>query len=828
MDAWLERRRAQVRREDLFTFVSAAAACTGQREFYSDARGQTVSLAFLHQYMLGTERRLYAGALALSLNHFNQLLVIENLLSAPRGAGPWEGRLIAAALRRLPPQRVYRLLERLRKRRINNRRTRAVIRDYLAGRADLVHDAVKYRRRVRIAARHAHVSLPGETGRFLFALRSTPYFSAPMFRAFRRAHYDRSALSELPYTVAVGLAARRKMNREALLSVARPRLTREEALRLQVAEAEPLELGSVPLTRLASYILALPVARRLARSDELREALARSAGRAARDGRSRLPRVAAVLDRSWSSSGSREKHLRPLAVSLATSALLAAASTEYRAFWTASIEDELLVTPHGQTDLVTPTLAALAWQPSILVLVSDGYENDPAGGFAELVRMHDRYLDPEGRLAWVHFNPVFDPDSFVPRPVSPLVPTVGLRDAADIPPLLSFIRALVGGCAMSGPLELTGLTAAPAQILGSFRLVPLLREPGASRLRLDYRPIGETITAARLNTRGLHYLSHIPYALSLTTDTERPRDRHEPDGKIHTYHCASVRIAQRMVKKQGPGEIRLFPLHLAMEGYLSICFGGPDISWAEYSRRALTTGLNPRCEFTVPGSALPGFDAALATFEIHENQCGVMVFVAEALASILVVGHPDDYRLLHPALLADFYGELIYRYGFMYPTIAVQSHRVDGGPLTDLADLARALTSLKAAAREETALLTQQIMTRDIAVEHVTGLGACRIERFMTDLMPDLENHIGERILHDDGSLQYLKTYRLSAGQTRRAHLLSRLKAASWNLDEAAAALHTSKDALIIRLDAAGFGYLLKEDILFGARRRMGIGRPAI
>lgn len=87
--------------------------------------------------------------------------------------------------------------------------------------------------------------------------------------------------------------------------------------------------------------------------------------------------MAAVLDCSYSSSGSSEKRRRPLGVAVATHYLLQAASQEYRAFWTIPVEDALQVRPHGQTDLATPLLAALGSGADLVVIVSDGCENYP-------------------------------------------------------------------------------------------------------------------------------------------------------------------------------------------------------------------------------------------------------------------------------------------------------------------------------------------------------------------------------------------------------------------------------------------------------------------
>ena len=76
--------------------------------------------------------------------------------------------MLFAALSSLPAQRAYRVLEALRERKINNRRARAVARKYLGQRRDLAFEALKYRSKLRAAAAHAHVALPGELGQFLF------------------------------------------------------------------------------------------------------------------------------------------------------------------------------------------------------------------------------------------------------------------------------------------------------------------------------------------------------------------------------------------------------------------------------------------------------------------------------------------------------------------------------------------------------------------------------------------------------------------------------------------------------------------------------------
>jgi hypothetical protein len=230
-------------------------------------------------------------------------------------------------------------------------------------------------------------------------------------------------------------------------------MTAAERLRLQSAAAKAgvdvdLDLARAPLTRLALYVLSLPPAEQGARAAELDAALAASARRCLAASPLKLGRVAAVLDRSYSASGSPDKPRRPLALALAVHYLLAAASAEYLPYWTAPTPDPLRLTARGQTDLATPLLDALERRPDLVVVVSDGFDNDPPGAAGEVCRVFRRRLDPDRRTAIVHVNPVFDVPHFGPRPLvsgarpgeRPAVPTVGLRDAEDLPTVLAFAR----------------------------------------------------------------------------------------------------------------------------------------------------------------------------------------------------------------------------------------------------------------------------------------------------------------------------------------------------------------------------------------------------
>jgi hypothetical protein len=292
------------------------------------------------------------------------------------------------------------------------------------------------------------------------------------------------------------------------------------------------------------------------------------------------------------------------------------------------------------------------------------------------------------------------------------------------------------------------------------------------------------------------------------------------EGKRFGFGSYGVRVAHRMARREDDNRLRILPLHLAMEGFLGLYFGGPEIAWTEYSQQAIRHGLDPRFERSIRARRIRGLEDALRVFEIHDKQVGVALFVSDALASVFVVPHPDDYRVLHATLLEDFYGELLYQYAIHAEERRMEAS-IDEKAVASLGDLRSGLDRMKRALATFHEEMTRGIFGWRGRSEAVYSAGPFQLRRFVTELNPSEENHIGEVIVRsDDGAIEYMKSYRLSAAQTRRAFLLSKLAAHHWNLDVTAAALGQTKEELIRRLDNAGFGYLIKEDILKAARKK--------
>lgn len=450
--------------EDLVLFINACFTCTGQREFYEDARQQDLSIDFLHGYILGNYRRLYALTLATGINHHNQALIIFNLLAsgAPKHSAHKleEANLVRLSLSELPINRVLKLFTRLKLERVNNRRTRAVIKSYLNARKDHAFDAVKYRSKIKQALAHVHEKVDGERARFLFdsAEAKPKSFKTPIFDSYQRARYSKQAVYELPFTVAESFAERHSIPRDVFLKGIEGQLTKNERLRLQKAAARErrvsidVDFGKLDLTRLVLYWFSLSYAKQVEVKDQFEMALEKHAEKLLKGTQIVQDKIALVVDRSFSMWGSKEKKRRPLAIAFAVHQILKRAAKAYKVFWSSPIKQDLHLQPKGQSNIAEPFIDALKTKPDMLLIVSDGFENDPEGLTSQIYQAWLKVKTEKKNTSVVHLNPVYDANNFDVKGFGGGITSVGIRSAEDIAVTLEYCR-FAGGRATIDFLE---------------------------------------------------------------------------------------------------------------------------------------------------------------------------------------------------------------------------------------------------------------------------------------------------------------------------------------------------------------------------------------
>ena len=377
---------------------------------------------------------------------------------------------------------------------------------------------------------------------------------------------------------------------------------------------------------------------------------------------------------------------------------------------------------------------------------------------------------------------------------------------------------------------LHGLRLGAPQTLGAIRIIPVLRDAPTEDLRLARRDVDAigvvSVDHAGPAAPGLKYLAFVPHAfvVSYTSDGSPVAALGAQFGAPKAEaRGACVKLMHRMVKREegqgGTSRIRLLPLHLAMEGFLALHFKGPDILWQGYAKHTQRFGLDPRYEKVARGAWLPGLEEALRIFEIVPEQVGILLFVQEAFACAFVLPHPTDYRDAHRSVLDDFLGEVIVQYGISFPETPSAWAHLDTAEATTIDALTAAVERVREQWRDYATTLAASLLERDVDVELVRTMGRFRLERFIPALDREEECHIGERIVAEDGSLQYLKTFRLSTTQVRRAYLLSKLAQARWKLADAAVLLKTTQRQLAERVVVARLGYMFTAEAIAAAMK---------
>ena len=372
-------------------------------------------------------------------------------------------------------------------------------------------------------------------------------------------------------------------------------------------------------------------------------------------------------------------------------------------------------------------------------------------------------------------------------------------------------------------ISLKGLEIAPSQTWGAVRIVPLLRKQSRQDLRLYKRKYDSDLSVVTVE-KDIRYISYVPHGLVLTWNSNNNPEatlggQLLTEGKKFACGATKVELLHRMAKRESKNSLRILPLHLAMEGFLAMFFGGPTIAWRDYSKQALSQGLSPRIESSLPGRYIACLSDALRIFEIHDRQVGVLLFVSEVLASAFIVPTPEDYRALHSSLLEDFYGETLYYHG-LYGEARDLIATIDESTINDFEDLEIALIKMREDWSSFQGFMAGDLLKRSITAKRVYTAGSFSLQRFITDLSLEQNNYIGEAIVDDRTNLQYLKIYGLTKVQTKRAYLLQQLSLHDWNIECTAKAQGDTLEQLVRRMEKVGFGYLINNQVREKCRQR--------
>lgn len=489
-------------------FLDTASTSYGRATHFNTREQQQKAELEAHQAMMRLDRDLYALLLVLPgvLERAVQIGT-KNLLGTPRNGqanglldAQMERQVLYHYMREMPPQMVFKLFQAFRAGgeglpKANNARTRKLILRTILSSRKLEWWAVKYRLKLREALVHAWGQKQASVIRSIlsrssrswsakeaailerninryaegkpnevyecvcFVLGGTRAWKMPLFKARELAKKDLADGRRLPPEVLEGLRStyHKEVSKDEVIKLAAKEGTLGKRQKMTVqrqAKAAGVEVKMDPkdydAVRLYLYAFEMGL------TGEIEEALMAKAEKAARAFPATYEKVGILVDASKSMSGDKTQPLRPMAAVLAMRDMLKKTATKQVVEVTCGgkIGGDVPRSPRpsGDTDLASGLLEILAEGPDTVFVLSDGYENRPAGRFAEVLGQA-REIGIQTPV--YHINPVFAAEVGSVRELAPkLASTMPVRDPASIG--LSFVRGMLEADPVRGINALIG------------------------------------------------------------------------------------------------------------------------------------------------------------------------------------------------------------------------------------------------------------------------------------------------------------------------------------------------------------------------------------
>lgn len=498
-------------------FLDTATTSMGRATHYNSREEQQAAELRAHALLLDMSRDLYAVMLALPGVTDRAVQVgMKNLLSThPNGTVEFlppagERAVLYHLMQALPPQRMLKMVEALRVgdeeaglKKANNARTRKLVLRALLASPRLQLWAVKYRSKVAAALTHVWGQrkasiireilrkdgrsrtdkekdiLVREIGKFSgtegtafkaacecvgFALGVRDHLTLPLLKAREAAKTDLKAGRRIPLEVLEGIRStfHKDVPHADVLKMAAESdsLTTGQKMQVQRAAKEAgvrVEMDPTQYDAVRLYLYAFE----MGLTEAITKALDEKARKAAGGFPARYRKVGVVVDASASMAGDKTQPLRPMAATLALRDMLQyvgdEAATEYVGGQMGQI-----VRPMGDTDLADGLVKVLEAGPDVVFVLSDGYENTPAGRFAEVV---DAVREIGIETPIYHLNPVFAAEATGVRTLAPkAVPTMPVQSPAALG--ATIIRGLIEAEPVRGIncLVRVALTSGPVEV----------------------------------------------------------------------------------------------------------------------------------------------------------------------------------------------------------------------------------------------------------------------------------------------------------------------------------------------------------------------------
>ena len=418
--------------DTFLNFIDVANTATDRATFYNTKAEQKASVEDIHTQMMSIDRGAYGATLLLNgITDYTMTTGIKNLLSTTKFRDvssidiETETKIVAFLITQLPPQRMLKLYEDLKEKRVNNSRTKKVILMSILNSKSLDYWAVKYKKKIHDAIEHAwgkrttsiiksilskkqsdwtekeaaiiatninrHVVSTSldyvyECLAFILKARKTGFTIATL-KSYEEAKGDLKQGTKLPREVLEGIRGtyHKGTSTATVLELTKQNLTDKEKMKVQTnATAKGVKVEFDPLKQDAVDLYVHAYASGI--TDEIKAALKEKAKKAADGSPIAYSKIGIVLDASNSSKGDKTQNMRPLAIAQAIRDMLMEIAEESYVEIAGGRTQGYLIYPEGETNLARPLVDVLEKNPDAVFIISDGYENAPAGRVNEVMQ----------------------------------------------------------------------------------------------------------------------------------------------------------------------------------------------------------------------------------------------------------------------------------------------------------------------------------------------------------------------------------------------------------------------------------------------------------
>ena len=236
----------------------------------------------------------------------------------------------------------------------------------------------------------------------------------------------------LPLTIAIGFNNKfHHVDQKSFLEKIKSRMTTQEKLLLQEkAKKEEVEI-KIDFSKydLRKLLLYLRVAEK--KPEEIEFIIRKAIRKITKNISFRFNKIRVVLDNSASSYGSEERKYHPIATAQAISMVLNELSEDFKEYRTYESND-LLAPCVGASNLAIPLIKALKDKPEAVFILSDGYENQPAGACEQVIKIFKEKFDKEDKIKIYHFGTTFAAETEKVRSLGESIQSVGIQNIEEI------------------------------------------------------------------------------------------------------------------------------------------------------------------------------------------------------------------------------------------------------------------------------------------------------------------------------------------------------------------------------------------------------------